>query len=251
MKKISLLLILLGISQQVRAEEFVKDGNPCLNDICIGDNMATLMQKKIPWVQVKGYSGESYAKYKPNSIAINRVKELVSPQPESNYKNAIFYLTTPSIVGSGNGGGSFDARGLEQISKVHGFCSKLTLEGKFKSKSGYLTTVSMTLVPSDDGTSQSFVVRHIIRDFPRNTTVDDKFQVESEFTERYRSVRRAGWHDQRLANAVPAIQDGKNDIYPSWRFSGDYLLLASPLTVKDTSQLFLKYLGCSQSLKLD
>ena len=251
MKKITLLLILLGNSYQAGAEEYVKDGNPCLNDICIGDNISTLMQKKIPWVQVKGYSGENYAKYKPNSIAINRGKELVAPQPESNYKNAIFYLTTPSIIGSANGGGSFDARGLEQISKVHGFCRGLTLEGKFKSKSGYLTTVSMTLVPSDDGASQDFFIRHIIRDFPRNTTIDDKFQVESEFTERYRSVRRAGWHDQRLANAIPAIQDGKNDINPSWRFSGDYLLLASPLTVKDTSQLFFKYPGCSQSLKLD
>lgn len=251
MKKITLLLILLGINYQAGAEEFVKDGNPCLNDICIGDNMATLMQKKISWVQVKGYSGESYTKYKPNSIAINRVKELVAPQPDSNYKNAIFYLTTPSIIGSSNGGGSFDTRGLEQIIKVQGFCRGLTLEGKFKSKSGYLTTVSMTLVPSDDGASQDFIIRHIIRDFPSNTTVDDKFQVESEFTERYRSVRRAGWHDQRLANAIPAIQDGKNDINPSWRFNGNYLLLASPYSVEDTSQLFLKYPGCNQSLKVD
>lgn len=251
MKKITLLLVLLGISYQARAEEFVKDGNPCLNDICIGDTMDTLMQKKIPWMQVKGYSGENYAKYKLIPNDVERVKKLVAPQSENNYKNAIFYISTPSSFGSNDGSGSFDARGLEQISKVHGFCRKLTLEGKFKSKSGYLTTVSMTLVPSDDGTSQSFFVRHIIRDFPRNTTVDDKFQVESEFTERYRSVRRAGWNDQRLANAIPAIQDGKNDINPSWRFSGDYLLLASPLTVKDTSQLFLNYPGCSQSLKLD
>lgn len=251
MKKITLLLVLLGISYQARAEEFVKNGNPCLNDICIGDNMATLMQKKIPWVQVKGYSGESYAKYKPIPVAVERIKKLVAPQPDNNFKNAIFYISTPANFGSNDGSGSFDARGLEEISKIQGFCRSLTLEGKFKSRSGYLTTVSMTLVPSDDGTSQDFVVRHIIRDFPRNTTVDDKFQVESEFTERYRSVRRAGWHDQRLANAVPAIQDGNNDINPSWRFSGDYLLLARPYSVKDTSQLFLKYPGCSQSLKLD
>ena len=33
MKKITLLLILLGISYQVGAEEFVKDSNPCLNNI--------------------------------------------------------------------------------------------------------------------------------------------------------------------------------------------------------------------------
>ena len=33
MKKITLLLILLGICYQVGAEEFVKDGNPCMNDI--------------------------------------------------------------------------------------------------------------------------------------------------------------------------------------------------------------------------
>ena len=32
-KKITLLLILLGICYQVGAEEFVKDGNPCMNDI--------------------------------------------------------------------------------------------------------------------------------------------------------------------------------------------------------------------------
>lgn len=55
----------------------------------------------------------------------------------------------------------------------------------------------------------------IIRDFPRNTTVDDKFQVESELTERYRLMRRAGWNDQRLANAIPVIQDGNNTEYPS------------------------------------
>jgi hypothetical protein len=113
-----------------------KNGNPCIDDICIHDRPEDL--KNIKWESVR-LTGRKNSFYRGigNPAAVELIRQ---------------YLAT----------GSIDAKGLAAISKVNGFCGKnSSLVARYIDKKGRPVGVEFEFVPVDGGKQQKFMVTKV------------------------------------------------------------------------------------------
>jgi len=215
------------------AEEYVKDGNPCLGGVCVGDDMMTHIGVK--WIPAPRNGSQIAGARKDLADEKQRAK-IIAPQPADVIRDAAPYLADMMF--------DVDAKGLTALSKVKGYCTSKTIWGTFLSESGYPTKVEAQLTPSADGKVQTFVVTTITRGYPVMTDAQAEHLFE-ELKKHYATIRYDDYYDIRT---------------PKWKFNaggggtGWLQLQAVPknsLVEMKERELFLHYPGCTQAVNMN
>lgn len=145
----------------------VKNGNPCIEELCINDEVKSIVNikwKKVP-VNNVDYTSSLKAVGDPNAVKVF-----------SRYWNI----------------GRIDGTGLQALSKIKGFCQMpmdlTSLTGEYTNKKGQQVTVSFLAVPSDDGKSQKFIVTDIFKMVQKEKVTDVQYEdLATQAKARYHS----------------------------------------------------------------
>lgn len=138
----------------------IKDGNPCIEEICINDEVKNLPQ--LNWEKVN-----------------IRIKTLGYPYTTIGDPGALKVFSSYLNVGS------VDGTGLRALAKIQGFCqsplgggltSRGTLSGRYLNKKGQSVAVDFEFVPSEDGKSQKFLVTKIYKQIAKGTFTDEQIR---------------------------------------------------------------------------
>jgi hypothetical protein len=145
-----------------------KNGNPCIEELCINDEVKSLINlkwKKVP-VSNSDYTSSLGAVGDPNAVRIF-----------SRYWSI----------------GRVDSVGLQALSKIKGFCRQpilpeVNLKGEYINKKGQPVVVNFNVVPSPDGKSQKFIVTNISKVIQRaNVTPEQEQDLAAQAQEKYKS----------------------------------------------------------------
>jgi hypothetical protein len=174
--KIFAWLFLIAVSHTCFADDYQKNGLPCLAELCIGDGIAEL--KKIQWESVD-LTGFSRAK--------NDTTAYFDGIIAAHYKGDISKQTTLFLKST-----SFDGMALPLLARISAACEGAEgLSGVYKSKSGAKTKVFIRMSQSTrDSAEQQWVVSMIQQSFfnsdgTRYATQDIK-NAEMQLVERYK-----------------------------------------------------------------
>jgi hypothetical protein len=225
------------LSFTANAEDSIRNGNPCLNGVCIGDEISTLTASGVKWQppQPMGVGGKTIP-LKINDSDLKGVLQDFSPTETTAVTAAAPYLKW----------NAFDSQGIIKLAKVTGFCNRgFGVVGTFISESGHKTFVTANVVPGADPSSQSIRVTLIERSFPREYTRDQLNELSKQLAERYAGIKKVS--SRMFAHSAGTL--------PSWAFevsSETKLSLMAPSDsfLKINDQL-KKYPGCGKSLKID
>jgi hypothetical protein len=147
------------------AQQFVKNGLPCVAEICLGDGLAEL--SKVQWDRVKiGKASEAYVK-------------LLRAQFRGDLVQAATFL----------GHSQFDSTALSPLSRVTADCGRLArnLTGTYTTQSGNPTHVDIALIPRSktDPSKHQWTVVSISRRYPAAVSNEQRKQIEAQLAERY------------------------------------------------------------------
>lgn len=188
-KKYSVVALLsFVIAAQCSAQEFEKNGLPCVSEICLGDGLVEL--SKVHWDRAKNpFSDPKRPLYtsarKLNDGELGLVKSVfrgdvvsVAPFLKDNF---------------------FDSGALAGLARVTAACARHELIGTYTTQSGNPTRVGISLIPNQtDTTKHQWTVVSITRSFPAAVSNEQKAEVESQLAERY-----AAFDIRKTANAKP------------------------------------------------
>ena len=169
----------------------IKDGNPCIEEICINDEVKNL--PRLNW----------------RKVAI----------PRESYESQLKAIGNPSSVKLFSrywAVGRVDGIGLQALSKVKGFCTNSIktspqLAGEYSNKEGKPVLVSFSVVPSEDGKSQKFVVTRILKFiFKGKLTPEQYDDLTKQAEEKYGSLVKQPNKSPRYPNVSinSALGDG-------------------------------------------
>ena len=148
----------------------VKNGNPCIEEMCINDEPKDLLKLKWKPVPVAKTTYESY------------VKAIGDPAAAKIFSR---YWAVQRI----------DAAGLQALSKLKGFCENPVqgrggLAAEYTNQKGEPVLVNFSVVPSEDGKSQRFVATKILKfiakgDFTSEQYADLNQQAKAQYQQYY------------------------------------------------------------------
>jgi hypothetical protein len=149
------------------AQQFVRNGLPCVAEICLGDGLAEL--SKVQWDRVKvDKVSEGYMKLLRDQFRGDLVQ--AAPFLRHNF---------------------FDSAALSPLSRVTADCggSASDLTGTYTTQSGNPTTVRIALIPRSktDTSKHQWTVISISRSYPAAVSNKQKEQIEAQLAERYRA----------------------------------------------------------------
>jgi hypothetical protein len=229
-KRLVIFLLSTGLSATAIAEDNVRDGRPCLNGICVGDDISAL--SKIKWDNVKSMIGNKPVKsFKIRDASLKDLMQNFSPDTASAVKEAAPYLLEKG----------FDSEAIPKLSRIKGFCQPIDLDltGHFKSDSGFPTRVNVNVEPGSTAAEQTLRVKFIIRRYPREFTTAQVRELAEQLKARYAGVKASTFADPNV---------------PTWKFDefNRELWLMAPVGSRVQKRDLLKqYPGCGKSLKID
>lgn len=172
------------------AQPIQKNGLPCVKEICLGDGLPEL--NKIKWIRAQSSRGFMWG------YPMNKLDGLFADAPvakddlqwkwtfpflkgnEQDVRKAVPYIFTMR----------FDGTGLPLIGKIEAICQgSPRLIGRYESESGHPTVVGITMLPSTDGLTQSWVVTSINRFFPGNITQEQSQELRASIYATYADFR--------------------------------------------------------------
>lgn len=225
-----------GDTNTAPSTEYVKNGMPCLNGICIGDDISLLKQVKWETVYTPPYplaKPQPLLSLKISEDSFKRISKGFAPgaNTETALRAALPYLDKRS----------FDSDGIPKLERLKAYCAPVTVYGQYKSESGFDTVVEVELISETDPNKQALRVTSISRNYPiMGYTREQVQEREKQFMERYASIKR-----------FAPIQSAATALFtPYWNIMGNSLTLSSVVNVDVTNQL-KKYPGCGHELKLD
>lgn len=168
---------LLTSGTDAMAEEYEKNGMPCVAEVCIGDGLAELA--KVPWKRSEDIPVFS----KGPAYVINRKLDQYDLQTlrsafRGNVEKAGPYLQA----------NKFDALALPLLAQVRVACdgTRDNLVGTYTTASGNPTEVHISLVNiGSDTSTQRWTVTGIVRTFPKAVTEDQSKAVYADLVKRY------------------------------------------------------------------
>jgi hypothetical protein len=172
-KAISIFACLALLSASSQAADSVKNGNPCLSGICVGDDLLT--HKALNWVPLPPHNTTDYD--------IEVAKAIVAPQPPAVLRGAASTIAFHHV----------DASRFDNLAKIKGYCQEQTFVGDFLSESGFRTTVTSEAFPSADSSSQIVRVALITRNFPDGYTDEQINQLHQQLKKDYAGVIEAAF----------------------------------------------------------
>jgi len=209
-----------------------KGDKPCLSKVCIGDKLASLGH--IDWLPAKtDFQGFDVATFDPRESSINDNLKRFAPDNKDKAKALINYIVADKV----------DNNSFKGLSELKGFCrtgtSILGLSGKFKSKSGHVTTVYFKIFSGESPEDQFYKVVRIIRVIEGNYSAAQWKELGERLAEQYGQY-------QLIDQYSPSREK------PSWRFRAPKFELQEALNESrpDPKKLW-QYPGCSTSLSLD
>ena len=149
----------------------VKNGWPCLREVCLGDDISKLKGIKWEAVDTRGAVRLNIGReWNDRVIAVPYVKKMVTP-----------YIALRA----------FDGKAIAALSQA-AVCDDrfLFLTGKYKSRSGQETEVAIEPFPSEDGSSQRFLVTHVRRIFSGNFTEEQMNDLRNKVDALYKGVEK-------------------------------------------------------------
>jgi hypothetical protein len=163
---LSINIILPGVAETIENPP-IKDNNPCIEELCINDEVKSLVNLK--WKKVTVSNGDYTSSLKavgdPNAVKVF-----------SRYWSI----------------GRIDSIGLQALSKIKGFCQKpmelASLQGEYTNKKGQPVMVSFVAVPSEDGKSQKFIVTDIFKMILKEKVTEVQYEdLAAQAKARYQS----------------------------------------------------------------
>lgn len=170
----TLLTVFLTSMQSISyADEYVKNGLPCVKEICVGDGLDEL--SKVNWDKSKLWKNPQYTKY---------VVERFNDNYRGNLKKSKDYIVQ----------NTFDSTGLKYFSDVKASClHDLNPVGTYTSKDGNQTKVTIGLVPDSkelDSLEQKWTVVWISRHYLVKSD-QQRSEIYEANKERYKSLTEA------------------------------------------------------------
>lgn len=222
MKNAICAVILAAVASIAFAQSSVKDGRPCLDGVCVGDELASLSGKKLDTAMsaIRNVPAKSA---RISAADIKRQAANFSPSSAPAVADATPYLLF----------GEFDGDAIPKLAKLKGFCAPLgtDLVGRYKGSDGAITNIYVNAEPGSDPSSQSLRVQSIVRTFPADLDKGKIADLTAEFKKQYAKVKQSSF-------------DAKA---PTWKFSPAErrLALAAPLGNRVAKQKQLaQYPGC-------
>ena len=167
--------------------EYVKNGMPCLAEVCLGDGIAEL--QKIKWDKVK--------KETVNKSLLEYVN--------TNFRGKLKASTPYLRRGFSGNTGIFDSQALSNLHTVIADCvtqSYTLLSGTFTSKAGNPTEVVIRLVPSQDNLTQKWTVVTIRRTY-KTQSLQQSNEVIGQLKERYAN----------FSTILNVVKEGEPQVY--------------------------------------
>ncbi len=160
----------------------LKAGQPCVEELCVGDDMLDLVD--LPWETVQHpVPGVAMASATVSDKAMEHLHEILRADEDTIKAVAPYWMLR-----------SFDANGLRALRGVRAVCGSLGVFGRmhaqYLSAEGDTTVVSFEPIPSDDGRRQSFRVATITRFFTRLDSPDAVAALGESIAQRYAGVDR-------------------------------------------------------------
>lgn len=227
MRRLVHFALLIGVASFAHANDGTKNGMPCVGEICIGDDIQSL--SKVKWQpSTTMLIGKPLSSMTNTGALVQEWKGKVAPSAHGFLPDAVPYLSQKT----------FDNNGISKLSKIKGFCDRIPLDltGKFKSESGYETSVGVNVEPGPDPSSQALRVIRIIRSYPQSMTIAQRKELQEQFKQRYASI------------PVPYV--GKMTD-PTWKFEGTELWLMGPTNYGVKIDALKQYPGCLKVVKVD
>lgn len=223
-------IFLVGFSTAY-ADDYVKNGMPCLSGVCVGDDIVNL--KSINWKPAVSDMGRPLASITPDILGKNRMTEVSKFFPPQIDKAELESIAPYISLGR------LDSNGIELLTKIKVFCEPPEgLDASFVSESGNHTRVSFRIFQNLNGIP-SIRVRGISRHFSNNLSKHELAEIEDELAKRYAKVKNESYD---LPNKA------------TWYYqSGTYLLAlrAPSVDLARNLKLFMESPGCRGTSKLD
>lgn len=179
MKRAITIVCLMAATSHAAAEEFVKNWQPCMSGVCIGDELSSL--SKIKWdVTGARFGAKPASAMKLDDAKMKTLTDKFAPASAAAVRDVAGYLAL----------GMFDQEALPKIAKLNGFCEPVEFAGTFKSPEGHLTRVEINGEPGATPSAQSWRVRSILRRFPKDMTAAQTQELLAQLKQRYASVKQ-------------------------------------------------------------
>lgn len=157
------------------AQEFQKNGVPCVAEICLGDGIAEV--SKIQWDRKRNPFSTVQS---PSYTSVRKVSASETKDLNKGFRGDLVQIA-PFLIEN-----TFDSMALQSINRVTVACVSNSLRGEFTTPSGNLTHVYISLVPDLlDSSIQKWKVMTIIREFPGAVSEEQKNKIGSELKLRY------------------------------------------------------------------
>lgn len=165
MKYILLLTITLFSFRTFSAEQYEKNGYPCMSNICLGDDLESL--KKIKWEPAKNLKPIE----KMRRDDLERLYKAYKGK-EEDLNRALPYIKR-----------NFDNVGLDLMKKVKAACTINAVSGKFVTENGNKTHVVVMLMGPPG--KQKWTVSMIKREFDGVETNAQRLEIKNSLMKRY------------------------------------------------------------------
>lgn len=166
---------------QAVAEEnpSVRNGMPCLKEVCVGDGALSL--KVIRWENVVGlFDKKPVRNKKPDQWVIDRLNGALRGEKASIVRLAPYWGRGWKV--------DIDEYALQQLRGIRAFCEPVTFSLSYRSESGYLTSLLVKTVPTESLKEHKLVVSSIVREYPRELSELQYKQLDDEIKNKYQSV---------------------------------------------------------------
>jgi hypothetical protein len=197
------------------ANEYVRNGMPCLNGICVGDDISTLSH--IKWNPAKKWV------FPINKQNLQTIEESFVPEARAAAEEVYSYLMNATSDDT------FDNALIPKLSKIKGFCKQQRVRGSFTSASGFRTTVLVEVI-AESPDKQAWKVTHIFRKYPAESyTSAQQKELREQFKANYSSVKKPAY----------------------WAFGSGTLELAGSFNISETIDFLKQYPGCGKAVSID
>lgn len=157
------------------AAKLVKNGVPCVAELCLGDGLAELA--KIQWDRAKNPFS------KAQTVPYSATRKLSAGETR---RVSEIYRGDTAPAGAYLYDKMFDSESLGALARVKVACEQNELIGTYTTKGGNPTRVGIILTPDlADAGKQQWTVVSINRTFPAAVTNEQRAEVEQQLVERY------------------------------------------------------------------
>lgn len=245
--------------------DFVKNGMPCMDGICIGDPVSKFAHIKWDKVKKHDFKVEIFG-YKSAKDELNDLKSHFAPSKREFIEKISSYLIT----------NKFDSAGLVDLSKLSGICERFhgssksldlvdasntselsirkfnaklssveylitnvyEMTGSYLSAGGNSTRVTVSLSISKNPEYQVMRVSKISREIPRNISQEQLREISQQINQRYTGVNKA------------TVGDNSR---PYWDVTNGAIMLEAPIWNYDgeIANHLRNYPGCTSKIRID